>query len=73
MLLTPANWWHHVRALEKSITVARNFFNDTNFAQYLVHMLRNLPELAQGIDRSPNWREQLRIKWRWSDFTAKDT
>jgi hypothetical protein len=70
MLLTPANWWHHVRGLEKSITVARNFFSDTNLAQYLVHMLRNLPELAQGIDRSPNWREELRIKWHSSDFTG---
>jgi hypothetical protein len=69
-LLIPANWLHHVRGLEKSITVSRNFFNDSNFTPHIMHLLRNLPELAEGIDRSPNWREELRIKWRLSDFIA---
>jgi hypothetical protein len=69
-LLIPANWFHHVRGLEKSITVSRNFFNDSNFTQHLVHMLRNLPALAEGIDGSPNWRDELRIRWRPSDFTG---
>jgi Cupin-like domain len=71
-LLIPANWLHHVRGLEKSITVSRNFFNDCNFTQYMNHMLRHLPALAKGIDRSPNWREELRIKWCLSDFSAVD-
>jgi hypothetical protein len=68
-LLIPANWLHHVRGLEKSITVSRNFFNDSNLTQHIIHMLRNLPALAEGIDRSPNWRDELRIKWRLSDFS----
>ena len=71
-LLIPARWWHHVRGLEKSITVIRNFFNDSNFTQHMIYMLRNLPVLAEGIDRSSNWREELRIKWRLSDFTVTD-
>jgi hypothetical protein len=68
-LLIPANWLHHVRGLEKSITVSRNFFNDSNFTKHIVHILRDLPILVEGINRSPNWREELRIKWRVSDFT----
>jgi hypothetical protein len=71
-LLIPANWAHHVRGLEKSITVGHNFFNDSNFTQHMVHILRHLPALAKGIDRSPSWREELRIKWHLSDFTAPD-
>jgi hypothetical protein len=71
-LLIPANWLHHVRGLEKSITVSRNFFNDSNFKQYMTHVLRQLPLLAKGIDRSPSWRQELRIKWCLSDFTAVD-
>jgi hypothetical protein len=71
-LLIPANWLHHVRGLEKSITVSHNFFNDSNFTQYMTHMLRHLPFLAKGIDRSPNWREELRIKWCLSDFSDVD-
>jgi hypothetical protein len=67
-LLIPANWLHHVRGLEKSITVSHNFFNDSNFTEHMVHFLRNLPTLVERIDRSPNWREELRIKWRPSDF-----
>jgi hypothetical protein len=71
-LLIPSKWWHHVRGLEKSITVSHNFFNDTNLTQHMIHILRNLPILAEGINRSTNWREELRIKWRPSDFTATD-
>ncbi len=72
-LLVPANWWHHVRGLEKSITVSHNFFNDSNFTEHMIRILRNLPILARGIDYSPGWREKLRIKWRLSDFTATDS
>ena len=71
-LLVPANWWHHVRGLEKSITMSHNFFNDSNLTQYMVHMLRNFPVLAKVIDKSPNWREELGIKWTLSDFSAID-
>jgi hypothetical protein len=71
-LLIPANWWHHVRGLEKSITISHNFFNDSNFTEHMIHILRNLPLLVQGIDKSPDCREELRIKWRSADFTPKD-
>jgi hypothetical protein len=71
-LLIPANWLHHVRGLEKSITVSHNFFNETNFSQYMARMLQNLPVLVECIDRSSIWREELRIKWRLSDLTVTD-
>jgi hypothetical protein len=69
-LLIPSKWWHHVRGLEKSITVSHNFFNDGNLAQHMIHILRDLPTLVEGINRSPQWREELRIKWHPSDFAA---
>ena len=69
-LLIPANWLHHVRGLEKSITVSRNFFNESNFTKHMMHILRNLPILVEGINSSPNWREELRIKWRAVGFCS---
>ena len=71
-LLIPANWLHHVRGLEKSITVSHNFFDDSNLSQHMMHVLRNLPRLAKGIDNSPNWREELGIHWSLSDFSTAD-
>jgi hypothetical protein len=71
-LLIPASWLHHVRGLEKSITLSRNFINESNFAKHMVHLLRELPIMVEGINRSPNWREELRITWRSSDFTGSD-
>src|SRR5262245_14746060 len=70
-LLIPTNWWHYVRGLEKSITLSRSVLNDSNFSQHMIDILRNLPALAEGIDRSPKWREELGVKWRLSDFTVK--
>jgi hypothetical protein len=71
-LLIPANWLHHVRGLEKSITVGHSFFDESNFTRYMVHVLRSLPVLAKVIDNSPNWREELRIQWRLPDFTIDE-
>ena len=67
-LLTPANWWHHVRGLEKSITVSHNFFNESNITQHMTHILRNLPLLVQGINSTPNWRRELQVEWQLSNF-----
>jgi hypothetical protein len=71
-LLIPANWWHHVRGLEKSITLSHNFFDDNNFTEHMIHILRNLPALVKGIDKSSDWRQKLRIDWRSPDFTGTD-
>jgi hypothetical protein len=39
LLFIPADWWHWVRGLEKSITVSHNFFNDVNFSAHVGSML----------------------------------
>jgi hypothetical protein len=67
-LVMPANWWHHVRGLEKSITMSHNFFNESNFAGHLTHMMRNVPALVKLLDQAPNWREELGVDWRPSDL-----
>jgi len=72
-LLMPANWWHHVRALENSITISHNFFNDTNLTEHITAILRNLPALVEGLEQSSKLREELRIQWRSLKFTASDT
>jgi Cupin-like domain len=72
-LLIPANWLHHVRGLEKSITVSRNFFNDTNFTQHMSQMLQQLPRMVEGINSTPNWRRELQVEWKLSDFARAAT
>lgn len=42
VLFIPPDWWHAVRALEKSITVGHTFFNRTNCAAHLGDVLRRL-------------------------------
>ena len=71
-LLMPADWWHCVRSLDKSITVSHNFFNDTNITAHMTHLLRNLPNLIESLQRSPKWREELRINWHLPNFAATD-
>jgi hypothetical protein len=39
------------------ITVSRNFFNDTNFSKHMIHILRALSRLVEGVTGSPNWQE----------------
>jgi hypothetical protein len=34
LVFLPANWWHHVRCLEPSITVSFNFINSSNFGAF---------------------------------------
>ena len=69
-LLMPAEWWHCVRGLEKSITVSHTFFNESNFTEQMTHILRELPTLVEGLERSPKWREELRIGWRTPDVAV---
>lgn len=72
MLFTPPDWWHCVRALEKSITVSHNFFNDSNVNDHIAGLLRSLPELVGGLDRFPEWREALDVKWRSKGFENRE-
>jgi hypothetical protein len=69
LLFMPAGWWHWVRGLEKSITVAHNFFNDVNFSEHLTKILRRLPRLVQAFDHFPDWRDELSVRWRRADLT----
>lgn len=69
-LLMPADWWHCVRGLEKSITVSHNFFNESNFTEHMTRILRKLPTLVEGLERSPKWCEELRIGWRSPDVAV---
>jgi hypothetical protein len=69
-LLMPADWWHCVRGLEKSITVSHNFFNESNLTEHMTRILRKLPTLIEGLERSPKWREELRIRWRSPDVAV---
>lgn len=49
MLFIPGGWWHHVRSLDKTITVSHNFFNETNFSE---HMRGVLGHLGEPVDRA---------------------
>jgi len=57
MLFMPAGWWHQVRALEKSITVSHNFFNDSNVNDHLAGIMGKLPMLAEHLAKNPQWRD----------------
>lgn len=68
VLFIPPNWWHCVRALDKSITVSHNFFNDCNFNQHMGGILRKLPALVDALDKSPELRAKLDVKWSRNAF-----
>jgi hypothetical protein len=70
ILFIPPSWWHHVRGLEKSITMSQNFFNETNFAAHMVRILRKLPVLVQTLENSPGLREALQIDWHLNAFES---
>lgn len=70
-LFTPPRWWHHVRALDKSITISHNFFNDANVNDYLAGLIRKLPKLARLIDENEQLRRTLDITWDTADFRSK--
>ncbi len=63
MLFIPSEWWHHVVAIEKSITVNYNFFNRANFRAYLTDLLQQLPSIVEGIEKSPDAKAALDIHW----------
>jgi hypothetical protein len=70
VLFIPADWWHWVRGLEKSITVDHNFFNDVNFAAHMEELLRRLPAVVEGFDKFPAWRDALHVEWQCKGFES---
>jgi ribosomal protein L16 Arg81 hydroxylase len=68
VLFTPHRWWHHVVGLEKSITIAYNFFNRVNFSDYLADLLQRLPAIVDGLDACPDARAALGIEWLCRGF-----
>jgi hypothetical protein len=68
MLLIPSQWWHHVRNLEKSITVNYNFFNRANFGEYFLDLFRVMPQLLSGFEKVPGWQDELGVKWKSEGF-----
>lgn len=70
MLIIPCLWWHHVVALENSITVNYNFFNRVNFAAYISNLLQHLPEIVAGIEKMPDVKAALGIDWVSKGFDS---
>jgi hypothetical protein len=68
LLFIPAGWWHHVVAVEKSITVNYNFFNRANFGAYFTDLLQQLPAIIDGIEKSPQAKAALGITWVCGGF-----
>ena len=73
LLLIPRRWWHHVSSVQKSITVAYNFFNRTNFPQYFTSLFKHLPQILDDFSKIPGWQEQLGVSWAPSDFEFNRT
>ena len=71
LLFIPARWWHHVVALEKSITVNYNFFNRSNFSDYVTDLLRDLPSILNGLERSPDEKAALGIRWSAKNIVSQ--
>lgn len=42
MLITPPDWFHHLRVLEHSLTLSHNFFTPGNFADYFTCLLQDM-------------------------------
>ena len=72
LLFMPSLWWHHVIALENSITVNYNFFNRVNFTAYLTDLLQRLPAIVAGIEKLPDAKEALGIDWTSKGFDFPD-
>jgi len=71
LLFIPYRWWHHVVALDNSITVNYNFFNRVNFGAFLTSLFQALPDIVDGLAHSPEARTALGIDWvcRGFDFS----
>jgi hypothetical protein len=72
LLFMPSRWWHHVVALEKSITVNYNFFNRANFSGYMTHLMRIFPVIVDALEGLPVQRDALGIRWKSRGFDLQD-
>ena len=68
LLFIPSDWWHHVVALDKSITVSYNFFNRVNFGAYIQAVLQDLPTILNGLEKFPDAKALLGINWTSKGF-----
>lgn len=71
VLCLPADWWHHVVAIEESITLSFEFVNGTNFNRFLTALLRNLPDTVQRF-LSLEALSLLGARWLCKGFMARD-
>ncbi|MGC4086631.1 MAG: cupin-like domain-containing protein [Polyangiaceae bacterium] len=71
VLCLPADWWHHVVAVEPSITLSFEFVNATNFSRFLTALLRNLPDTVQRF-LSVEALTALGAKWLCKGFTTRE-
>jgi hypothetical protein len=53
MLFLPSGWWHHVRAIEDSITVSHNFLNGSNSELVTRCLQQHVPTMAD------EWKQAL--------------
>jgi len=70
VLCLPADWWHHVVAVEESITLSFEFVNGTNFNRFLSALLRNLPDTVQRF-LSLEALAALGAQWLCKGFTPR--
>lgn len=70
LLFMPCQWWHHVVALESTITVNYNFFNRVNFAAYVTDLVQRLPAIVAGIESNPGAKAALGIDWVSKGFDS---
>lgn len=67
VIFIPQGWYHHVVALDSSLSFGFNFVNQTNFMEHILGICKEMPRWMQRIN-SPDFRKALSIAWTWNDF-----
>ncbi len=49
-VIIPPDWWHAVRAIDQSMTLSCNFFNEFNFPEFMACFLKAALEDKRGAD-----------------------
>ena len=71
VLCLPADWWHHVVAIDESITLSFEFVNGTNFSRFMTALLRDLPNTVQRF-LSLDALSALGANWLCKGFMPRD-